>query len=390
MIKLIAKLFIKNHNAPKDPEVRESYCTLSGILGIICNVVLFAVKLLVGTAVGSVAVTSDAFNNLADLGSSVVGLVGTKMSRKKPDRDHPFGHGRIEYISALIISFLILIMAFELGTSSVQKLFSPSEVNIDLVPLILLILSVGVKLWMYSYNRYIGKITDAQTVKAVSKDSLSDVLSTSVVIISAVASKYVPAFPLDAVCGLLVSLLIAKNGIGLVFETIRPLLGTPPTKETVDTLSRLICDAENVVGIHDLIVHDYGPGRVFASVHAEVPDTVNIVSMHEIIDMTEMKVLDETGIELVIHMDPISTECEKTVSMRENAKEILRSLSPECSLHDFRITDGEENINVLFDLAVPADMPASERGSLVSALERELKKCDPRYAVKIHIDDLFT
>ena len=388
MIKLLIKRFIPSAENSSDPVLRQQYCMLSGILGMVCNLVLFAIKLSAGLIMGSIAVQSDAFNNLSDLGTSAVTLVGAKMSSRSPDKEHPFGHGRIEYITALIISFVILFMGFELGKNSLSKLFSPEKVVFSLPILLLLCLSVAIKLWMFSYNRYLGRISGSDVIRAASADSISDVYATLAVILSTVLGHFI-SFPFDAVAGILVSALILYNGFCLAKDTISTLLGRPPEPELVQQLKTLLMQAENVVGIHDLIVHDYGPGRVFASVHAEVPDTVDIVRKHEIIDEAETRIQEQTGITIVIHMDPISTQCEKTNRIHKAAEEILSSINPACSLHDFRITDGENQINVLFDLAVPAQFKPHQKQAICDELTKKLQQMDSRYQIKIHMDDLF-
>lgn len=384
----LKNIFLCAASDQKDPQVRRRMCMLSGAVGMAANLVLFIIKFSVGLFMGSVAVRSDAFNNLTDLGTSAVTLIGAKMSGRAPDKEHPFGHGRIEYITALIISFLILFMGFELARESFYKLFERESVRFSAVTLSLLAISVLIKLGMYLYNRALAKRSDSDVIRAAQTDCLSDACATTAVIISAVLEHFIN-FPFDAVAGIAVSVLIAYNGYRLASDTISTLLGRPPEPKLVSEIEKLILEGENIVGLHDLIVHDYGPGRIFASVHAEVPDTVDIVRMHEIVDAIEAKILEITGVVTVIHTDPISTSCDLTNLMRASAAAIVHSVEPSCSLHDFRITDGESNINVLFDLAIPADIPARRKGEIKAEVTRQIEALDERYQVKIHIDDLF-
>ena len=280
MIKFIIKMFIKDSENVSDAKVRTQYGTLAGILGIVLNFILFCAKLISGIIINSIAVISDSFNNLSDMGSSLVAAIGMKMSNRRPDKEHPFGHGRIEYISALIVSFIILLVGFELFKGSVDKILNPQDVKLSLVPMLILVLSVFVKLWMFIYNRYIGKKINSEVVKATAQDSLNDCIAST--LLSSRAS-----FPVDGIFGCIVSIMICFTGFSVAKNTIGILLGTPPEPEMVNEISEIILSRENIVGIHDLIVHDYGPGRIMASVHAEVPNDADIEHIHEIIDETE-------------------------------------------------------------------------------------------------------
>lgn len=387
MIKILVKLFVTNDKSASEAKLRERYCILGGVLGIICNLFLFGLKLAVGTAMGSIAIVSDAFNNLSDTGSSVVSVIGTKLSGKKPDKEHPFGHGRFEYVSSLIVSFIIILVGFELFKSSVLKIFYPENVTFSLPLTVILCVSVFVKVWMYLYNRYLGTEADSALLIATARDSANDVISTSAVIATTIIGKFISFPPLDGIIGTLVSIMILYSGFEIARDTIGLLLGAPPDPQTVKSIRELIMSGEGIVGVHDLIVHDYGPGRVFASVHAEVPDDSDIVKTHEIIDRLEQKIYHELGIETVIHMDPISVNCEKTDRLRTLVLETVKSIDARMNIHDFRITDGHKRINLIFDVEVPADYRGKEqlRRRIADAVESR----DPRFRAVINLDTIY-
>lgn len=389
MIKLLVKWFIKDSENTGDKHVREKYGVLSGVLGIVCNLFLFCVKLVIGTVMNSMAITSDAFNNLSDCGTSVVSVISAKMSNMHPDSEHPFGHGRIEYVSSLIVSFIIILVGFELLKSSSQKLMHPAEVNFSLPLLCILALSMFVKLWMFSYNRYIGNKINSAVVKATASDSINDVLSTTVIIISVVAGKFV-SFPLDAVMGIFVSCIIMYTGFKIAKETIDVLLGMPPSKELVEMVKTEILSGENIYDIHDLVVHDYGPGRIMASVHAEVPYDADIVSVHETIDHIEKSVLENCGVQLVIHMDPVNAGCEKTNCFKQMVTEIISHIDGDLSIHDFRMTDGENHINLIFDMVVPGSWNNAKREKTVELIKTTIHENDSRCDAVINIDTDFS
>ena len=388
MIKLIIKTFIKDYKNTEDKEIRARYGTLAGVLGIILNFVLFIVKLLAGAMVNSIAIISDSFNNLSDMGSSAVSAVGIKLSNRKPDKEHPFGHGRIEYISALIVSFIILLVGFELFKESARKIISPDEVKVSLVPMLILAASVLVKLWMFAYNRYIGKTINSEVVKATAQDSLNDCIATITVIVATIIGKHV-SLPVDGIFGCIVSLMICFTGFSVAKNTVGILLGTPPAPQMVKEISEIILSKENICGIHDLIVHDYGPGRIMASVHAEVPNDADIEEIHEIIDATEKYIDEKMGVHIVIHMDPISVNCERTNEIKETVLEITGKVNSEFGIHDFRMTDGESNINLIFDLEVPCELGQKERDEAVLKIKEMLKEKDERYSAVIMVDNKY-
>ena len=394
MIKLLVKKFIKNHEDVKNSKVREKYGVLGGVLGIICNLVLFAVKLMIGILVNAVAVMSDAFNNLTDSFSSIVGIISAKISNKKPDKDHPFGHGRIEYVSTLIVAFVILLVGFELLMSSGEKgliegTVEPIASGMTLyISLGILTISLLVKLWMYSYNKYLGNKVNSSVMLANSADSISDVLTSSAIIIATLLGALLLKenfVYLDASMGIVVSIIICINGFKIVFETIGDLLGKPAEKEQMDELESIIMSSDKILGIHDLMIHDYGPGRKFASVHAEVDASENIVEAHEIIDGIEQICFAKTGIELVIHTDPIDTKSPSVLLAKETVAAIIKQYDG-ITYHDLRITDGEHNINVIFDLVVPHQYDNDSLKDLIQQIKDKVKAQNSKYTLVIKID----
>ena len=385
MIRLIVSKFIRNAEDTQDKQVREQYGVLSGVLGVLCNILLFLVKLTIGTLMNSIAIISDAFNNFSDMGSSLVSIIGAKMSNKRPDKEHPFGHGRIEYISAFIISFLIMMVGLELAKSSVDKIIHPQPVEFSWILTAILTLSILVKVWMFAYNRYLGRKIQSTVLVATAKDSLNDVIATSAVIVSTVIGSFV-SFPVDGIIGLLVSILVLYTGFGIAKETVGILLGTPPSKELVEKIKEEVLRNEDIKGIHDLIVHDYGPGRVMASLHAEVPDDINIVKIHEVIDETEHRIQKELGIEVVIHMDPIAQHCEETDRLRKMVEKIVHETGRELTIHDFRIVKGENRVNLIFDMVVPYSYTAKQGEEAREEIQKKIGEQDGRYQAVIQID----
>ncbi len=388
MIGFLVKKFVPDYENTTDKTVRERYSTLSGALGIICNLVLFAVKFIIGSLMSSIAITSDAFNNLSDMGTSLMAIISAKLSNRRPDADHPFGHGRFEYISSLIISFLIMLVGFELLQGSFDKVLHPQPIRINPILLAILTLSVFLKFWMWSYNTFLGKKIDSKVLKAAASDSLNDVIATAAVILSSIIGFYLK-INIDGYIGCAVSLLIMYVGFGIAKETVNILLGSAPDKETVKDIEALLSQGSSVLGIHDLVVHDYGPGRVFASVHAEVSDKCDVTAIHEEMDALEQRCLRELGIELVIHMDPIATDSSTLTAAREMVLGIVTALG-DYSIHDFRMTDGEARVNLIFDVVVPAAMKEKERSDLISGISAALKAVDQKYCAVIKIDNDYT
>lgn len=310
MIQIVIRKFIKNYENVNDKQVRESYGVLAGVLGIICNMSLFILKLTIGLSINSIAVITDAFNNFTDLGSSLISIVGAKLSNRPPDPEHPYGHGRFEYVGSLIISFIIFTVGLELLKSSFDKIINPEEVLLNPVSIIILIFSVIIKLWMFSYNNYIGKAINSSINKAAAYDSLSDAAGTSAVIVATIIGKYIN-FSIDGIAGVAISLLILYTGFTIAKDTINLILGSSPDPELVDAINKLVFNGKYIIGAHDLNIHDYGPGKVVASIHAEVPDNVNFVEVHSVIDELEKRIADELGVNIVIHTDPISVSVDE-------------------------------------------------------------------------------
>lgn len=392
MIKVLLKLFVKDYKDTNNPKVREKYGVLGGVLGIICNVILFTLKIVIGTIVMSSSIVSDAFNNLSDMGSSLVSTISAKLSSKKPDTDHPFGHGRLEYIAALIVSFLIIFMGLEIIITSVTTLIdvfsgkTAVEYNLNWVLIGILGASILIKIWMFFYNRYLGKKIDSSVLKASSADSISDAIVSLIIVVSTiVGALWLPEFPLDSILSVIVGLIIAINGIKMAVGTIGDLLGRPASPETIEALDKLICSGEEVYGVHDLIVHDYGPGRMMASAHVEISDKANIVAAHEMIDALEVRALKELHIPLVLHMDPVSIDDPITIELRKFIYEEIQKMDTKLKFHDLRITNGENRINVIFDLVIPYEISKHEK-EYVEKLKSALKEKDERLVAVINID----
>lgn len=359
MTKLITKLFIRDAENTGNPAVRTRYGVVSSAVGIVCNLFLAVLKFILGLLSHSIAVTADAANNLSDSASSVVTLVGFKLSSKPADREHPFGHGRIEYICALVIAFLVLLVGFELGKTSVSRIMSGESATFSPFVVFGLFISVCVKLWMSVFNKTLGRKISSSAMEAVSADSLSDALATGVTLISIIAAKFT-ALPVDGYIGILVSLLVMWAGIGIVRDTLTPLLGTAPDPELVKNIHDEILAHDKILGIHDLIVHEYGPGKIFASLHAEVSSTENIMDSHGVIDHIESEVSQKLGIEILIHMDPLEVENEEVCRIRDEVYDALRKLDSSFSMHDFRIVPSGDFKNILFDVSIPIDYPAPD------------------------------
>ncbi len=388
MIAFLVRKFIPNHTDTASPKVREHYGVLGGALGIVCNTLLFALKLVIGIISGSIAIISDSFNNLSDSGSSLVALLGAKLAGKSPDSEHPFGHGRSEYVSSLIVSFITMLLGFELLKSSFGKIIEPQITNFTPVLLIILILSALVKLWMFSFNRYLGKSINSSVLIAAAKDSLSDAVATIAITAASAIGSYMNIPVLDGVIGILVSLLIMKTGFGVALDTIGLLLGKPPERETVKKIHQMVMSGEGIAGVHDLVVHDYGPGRAFASVHAEVPDNYDIVRIHEIIDELEQQISTELGIHMVIHMDPVAVDCERTNAIKSQVIDIVHSYDKRLRIHDFRMTDGENRINLIFDIETPSDLIYGDK-NVAADIAKLLSDADSRYCAVINIDAIY-
>ncbi len=387
-------LFLKKHL--QNPEAisasdRAAIAQKCSIFGIILNILLFGMKLLAGTLVGSVAITSDAFNNLSDAGSSLITLFGIRLSLKKPDPEHPFGHGRIEYLSGLAVSVMIIIMGFELAKEAVSSILSPEAKNLENigVTIIILVISVLVKLYMWCYNRKYGKKIHSTAMIACATDSVSDCASTVVVLITTVISLYYHLPLLDGICGFIVSLLILIAGIRSIKETLVPLLGQPADPELLHGIEELVLRNDLIVGIHDLVIHDYGPGRRMASLHAEVPFDCAIFEIHDLIDNIETEIKSKFGCETVIHMDPVDTQDPKTLALKDDLISILAEEFPEVTFHDFRVVHGKSHTNLIFDIVKPYSLKIPSKQICARIREKMLEKHKNHFCV-ISVDHDYT
>lgn len=388
MIKLLAKIFIKNSENYTDQKVRSAYGYLCGAVGIVINVLLFGGKFLAGTLSGSVAVTADAFNNLSDAGSSAISLIGFRLASQKPDPGHPFGHGRFEYVASLIISMIIILMGFELGKDSVGKIIDPVAVEYSALTFAILGVSILAKFYMFVYNRAVGKKIDSSTLKATATDSISDTVSTFAVLVSAILATTMGVF-IDGWVGLVVAGFIMFAGISSAKETIDSLLGTPPDEEFCKKIQDIVLSHEGMIGIHDMIVHNYGPGRVFISLHAEVPSDGNFVAIHDTIDNIEHDIMNETGCLATIHMDPVDVNDEETAKMKAKVADIIKETDPVITFHDFRMVSGPTHTNVIFDIVVPHDYKLTDN-EIAKVIADKIHSHDERYFAVIDVDKDFT
>ena len=387
MIEFLARVFIRHRDTLSPSALRQAYGQLCGAVGIGLNLLLFAGKLFAGTISGSIAITADAFNNLSDAGSSVVTLLGFRLAGRKPDPEHPFGHGRMEYISGLAVAGLILLMGVELGKSSLKKILSPEEIVSSPLVLAILAVSVAVKLYMFYYNRSIGKKIKSAAMSATATDSLSDAVSTTAVLIATLVGQFT-GLNIDGWVGLLVALFILFSAYKAAKETLSPLLGQTPDPEFVERIEQIVLSYPEVLNIHDLIVHDYGPGRMMISLHAEVPADGDLLQLHDVIDNAEHRLKKELGCMAVIHMDPIITNDAHTDALRMAVAEKVKSIDPRLTIHDFRTVPGSTHTNLIFDVVVPYDvkLTADEVRRRIGALVKEL---DENYFAVVQVDNSY-
>ena len=384
MITILSKIFIKDS---ENEQGRKAYGTICSIVGILLNVCLFAGKYFAGILSGSVAITADAFNNLSDAGSSFITLVGFLFAGKKPDLDHPFGHGRFEYISGFVVSIAILFMGFELMKSSIIKIIHPEPVDTSTVAMVILIVSILVKVYMAIYNHSVGKKIHSAAMFATAKDSLSDSLATSFVLIAMLVMKYAD-INIDGICGVFVSLFILYEGITAAKETLDPLLGLPPEQEFVDRIEEIVMAHDMIVGIHDVVVHDYGPGRRMISLHAEVPGDRNVFEIHDLIDRVEKELNETLQCESVIHMDPIETDNEEVAKVKEIIAREVRCIDEQITIHDFRMVTGETHTNLIFDAVVPFGTKMSTK-DVKKSIEEMVEGLEGNYFAVVHIDQSY-
>ena len=385
MTDILVKLFVKDYKDVEKVSVRTAYGVLASGVGIFCNVLLTIAKMVIGILLHSVSVTADAFNNLSDAGSSIIGMIGVKMAEKPADKEHPFGHGRLEYIAALIVSFLVIEVGFTFFKNAIMKIREPEELKFSLVSILILVLSIGVKLWLAMFNRKLGEKISSQVMMATAADALGDVITTAATILSVVFWR-ITGINIDGFVGLGVSLVVMWAGFGIAKDTLEPLIGIPATWEDYEKIKHFVEKYDGIEGSHDLVIHNYGPGRSMAIIHAEVPNDVPIDVSHEIIDRIEREAMEQLGISLTIHMDPVEMKDENVLKIRKVAEKILRELDPSCSLHDFRIVHGTRQINLVFDMVIPIDYDEERRNELPLLMMERLKQIDNRYECVITVD----
>ena len=384
MFKILAKKFIKNYTDYKSSKVREQYGTLCSIISIGCNIVLVIFKLAMGVITNSIAIQADGLNNLSDVGSNLASLFGFKLANKHPDSEHPYGHGRMEYVAGLIIAFLILLVGFQALKDSILKIIAPQKVTFTVVAVIILVVSILIKLWMASFNRYASKKINSATLLAASQDSLNDVLATTATLCSLILSLCTD-LPIDGIMGTIVSIIVLKAGIEIFKDTVNPLLGMAPDKELIKDIEQYILSFPEALGIHDLMMHDYGPGRRFLSLHVEVDRNDDIMAAHDAIDIIERAVLDKYHILTTIHMDPVDFNDTLTNELRKKVIKIVKEINNEYSIHDFRIVSGTTHTNLIFDVLIPSN-DQIEHKILKEQINRKIKAIDSSYYTIIQIE----
>lgn len=384
MTDLILRIFVRDHKNTEDPAVRDKSGRVAGAVGIVTNFLLFLMKIIVGTVFHSVSVTADAVNNLTDSGSSVVTLIGFKMASKPADEKHPFGHARIEYLSGVIVSFIVIFLGLQLGMSSVEKILTPEENALTPVALVVLVISILAKLWQCLFYRKVGRMIKSESVEATSKDSRNDVIATSVVLLGAVITM-LTGVNLDGYMGAAVALFIVFSGVQLTISTADPLLGQAPEGELVQTITEKMLSYPGIIGMHDLAVHNYGVGRCFASAHCEVDAKNDILVSHDLIDNIERDFSRDLGIHMVIHLDPVIVGDARTDALHCKVQSLVTALYPTVTIHDFRVIWGVTHSNIVFDAAVPFSVKDSD-AVITQNLEAEIQKLDPDYRTVVTID----
>ena len=385
MTEFLVRRFVKNYEQTETVAVRTAYGVLASVVGILCNVFLFLVKGAVGIILHSISVTADAFNNLSDAGSSIIGLVGVKMAEKPADEEHPFGHGRIEYIAALVVAFIVLEVGFTFLKDAVGRIRNPEILSFNTISVVILILSIGVKLWMAAFNRKLGKKIDSKVMLATAADAMGDVATTTATILSVLFFR-VTGINIDGFVGIGVALVVMWAGVGIAKDTLEPLIGEAVPQETFDEITKFVESYDGIVGTHDLLVHNYGPGRSMASIHAEVPNDVNIEVSHEIIDRIERDARKYLGIYLLIHMDPIETKDQDVLQIRKKVEQIVAETDPGTSIHDFRMVPGEHQINLIFDMVMPHGYDKEEENALLHLVMEKIRHLDERYQCVITME----
>lgn len=389
--KFLVSHFIKDYNNTTDEKIRERYGYLGGIVGILINSLLFLIKLFTGITTKSISIIADGFNNLSDLISSIITMVGFKLAGKPADEEHPFGHGRVEYLSALIVSVIVILVGLQFIKVSFNRIVNPKPVIFNMVAFILILISIFAKIWLSQFNKYLGKSINSNALVASSLDARGDVFTSFCVAISLILSKWT-SFPIDGYIGILISLFIVYSGFSLIKDTLNPLLGEPPDPQLVEKIKKGVLKYEYISGVHDLIIHNYGPGKCMASIHAEIPQDISVVTIHEVIDKAERELSSELNIYLVIHMDPIDTDCKFTKAVKMEVENIISKISEVKSMHDFRITGEGENRIVIFDLIIEGkgNFKQDDEKILKEKINFEIQKLHPNYTTVITLDKSFT
>ena len=388
MTEHLVRRFIKDHENTENAQVRTAYGVLASVVGICCNLVLFAAKLMIGIMAHSISVMADAFNNLSDAASSIISCVGVKMAQKPADEDHPFGHGRIEYISAFIVAFIVIQVGFSLFKNSIGKIRNPQDMVFSQISMVILLLSIGVKFWMGMFNRTLGKRIHSTVMMATAADSLGDVAATGATMVSLVVFG-IWGVNIDGVVGLAVSVAVMIAGINIAKDTLAPLIGEAIDPKVYREIKEFVEQYEGIVGTHDLIVHNYGPSKSMASIHAEVPSDENIEVSHEIVDTIERECLKKLGIFLVIHMDPVETHNEQVTAIKKEVAHVLEGLDSRLEFHDLRVVDGSRRINLIFDLVVPRDYNEAMRDTLRTRVSEEMRMRDSRFCCIMTMENSF-
>lgn len=388
MTEFLVRRFVKNYEHTETVAVRTAYGVLASMVGIFCNVFLFLVKGGIGIVLHSISVTADAFNNLSDAGSSIIGLVGVKMAEKPADEEHPFGHGRIEYIAALIVAFIVLEVGFTFLKDAIGKIRQPEILKFNTVSVVILMFSIGVKIWLASFNRKLGKKINSKVMMATAADAMGDVATTTATILSVLFFR-VTGINIDGFVGIGVALVVMWAGVGIAKDTLEPLIGEAVPQETCDEITKFVESYDGIVGTHDLLVHNYGPGRSMASIHAEVPNDVNIEVSHEVIDKIERDARKYLGTYLLIHMDPIETKDQDVIKVRKKVEDIVTQADPDASIHDFRMVSGEHRINLIFDMVLPHGYDKEEENTLQRLVTEKIHRLDERYQCVITMEKSF-
>ncbi len=384
MTSLLLKLFVKDYEKTNDSNVREKYGTLGGLVGIVVNMIIAAAKLIIGSFSGSISITADAVNNFSDAGSSIITLIGFKMANKPADEDHPYGHGRIEYISGFIVAFIVLIFGVELMKSSVERIINPAEITYSIWAIVILVLSIAGKIWLGLFNRKLGKAINSTAMTAVFTDCISDSGATAVTIISMLLAHFAK-INIDGILGVIVAIIIIIAGINIIRDTLNPLLGQAPDKELVNSIAETVLSFDKVVGIHDLVLHNYGSTKTFGSIHVEVPANENVLVVHEIMDNIELEIKKKYGVDIVAHTDPIETDNELVENNKKFVIDIINKIDEKLTIHDFRLVSGPTHTNLIFDVVLPYSVKMNEN-EIKQLISNRVKESKHEYNCVITVD----